>query len=69
MTLALSDFSGAVFPCGHFQKIAEISSLCDFHYISEGNPSLMHFCLLKCCGFLPDLKNAQATDFQEIEMI
>ena len=30
--LAPADFSGAVFTCAHFQKIAQISSLCDFHY-------------------------------------
>ena len=41
-----ADFGGAVFTCGHFQKIAQISSLCDFHYISEGIPSLMRFGLL-----------------------
>ena len=37
-SLALVDFSGAVFTCAHFQKIAKISSLCDFYYISEGIP-------------------------------
>ena len=26
-----------------FKKVAQISSLCDFHYINEGTPSLMHF--------------------------
>ena len=31
---------------GHFQKIAQISSLCDFHYICEGIHSLMRFWLL-----------------------
>ena len=45
-SLASVDFSGAVFTCAHFQKIAQISILCDFHYISEGIPSPMHFCLL-----------------------
>ena len=40
------DFSGAVFTRADFQKIAQISSLCDFHYISEGIPSLMRFWLL-----------------------
>ena len=45
-SLTPADFSGAVFACAHFQKIAQISSLCDFHYISEGISSLMHFWLL-----------------------
>ena len=34
-SLAPTDFGGAVFTCAHFQKIAQISSLCNFHYISE----------------------------------
>ena len=37
-------FSGAVFTA-HFQKIAQIAILCDFHYISKGISSLMHFWL------------------------
>ena len=37
-SLAPTDFSGAVFTHAHFQKIAQISSLCDFHYISVGIP-------------------------------
>ena len=45
MSLAPADFSGAVFTCAHFQKVAQISSLCDFHYITEGIPSLMRFWL------------------------
>ena len=45
-SLAPADFSGAVFTSAHFQKITQISSLCDFHYISEGIPSLMRFGLL-----------------------
>ena len=36
-SLAPADFSGAVFTCAHFQKVAQISSLCDLHYISQGN--------------------------------
>jgi hypothetical protein len=44
--LAPADFSGAVFNIAHFQKIAQISSLCDFHYISEGIPSLMFFLVI-----------------------
>ena len=40
------DVSGAVVTPGHFQKIDQISSLCNFHYISEGIPSVMRFCLL-----------------------
>ena len=62
-SLAPADFSGAVFTCAHFQRIAQIFSLCDFHYISKIIPSLMHFGYYwpKCCGFgscifLPDLK-------------
>ena len=35
------DFSGSVFTCADFQKIAQISSLCDVHYISEEITSLM----------------------------
>ena len=45
-SLAPADFSGAVFTCLHFQIIAQISSLCDFHYTSEGIPSLMRFWLV-----------------------
>ena len=58
--MAHADFSGAVFTCAHFQKIAQICSLCDFHYINEEIPSLMRFWLLitydlrfGSCGFLP----------------
>ena len=43
VSLAPADFSGAVFTHVDFQKIAQISSLCDFHYISERIPSLMRF--------------------------
>ena len=32
-----------LFTCAHFQHIAQISNLCDFHYVSEGIPSLMGF--------------------------
>ena len=63
-SLAPADFNGAFFTRAHFQKIAQMPSLHDFQYISEGIPSLMGFWLLmlKCCGFgpcgfLPDLKN------------
>jgi hypothetical protein len=45
-SLTPADFIGAVFTHVHFQKIAQISSLCNFHYISEWIPSLMHFLLL-----------------------
>ena len=45
-SLASADFSGAVFTFAHFQQIAQISSLRNFHYISEGIPSLMGFWLL-----------------------
>ena len=45
-SLAPADFSGAVFTCGHFQKIDQISSLYNFHYISKGIPSLMRFWLI-----------------------
>ena len=44
--LAPADVSGVVFTCGHFQKVAQISSLCNFYHIIEGIPSLMHFWLL-----------------------
>ena len=39
--LAPVDFSGAVFNCAHFQKVAQISNFCDFHYISQGIPFLL----------------------------
>ena len=45
-SLAPADFRGAVFTGVHFQEIAQMSSLCDFHYISEGIPSFMRFWLL-----------------------
>ena len=45
-SLAPADFGGAVFTCAYFQKLAQISSLCNFHYINEGIPSLMRFGLL-----------------------
>ena len=45
-SLAPADFSGVVFTLAHFQKIAQISSLYDFHYITEISLSLMHFGLL-----------------------
>ena len=45
-SLAPADFIGTAFTCAHFQKIAKISSLCDFDYISEGIPSLMRFWLV-----------------------
>ena len=35
-----------VFTHAHFQRIAQITSLCDLHNICEGIPSLMHFWLL-----------------------
>ena len=46
MSLAPADFSGAVCTGAHFQKVAQISSLCDFQYITEGIPSIMRFRLL-----------------------
>ena len=45
-SLAPANFNGVVFTRAHFQKIAQISSLCDFLYIIEGIPSLMRFWLL-----------------------
>ena len=45
-SLAPADFSGAVFTFAHFQKLAQISSLCDIHYISEEIPSLVRFWLV-----------------------
>ena len=45
-SLAPADFFGTVFTGAHFRKIAQISSLCDFYYLSEGIPSLMRFWLL-----------------------
>ena len=45
-SLVPADFSVVVFTCAHFQKIAQISNLWDFHYISERIPSLMRFWLL-----------------------
>ena len=45
-SLVPADFSGAVFSYAYFQKIHQISSLCDFDYINEGIPSLICFWLL-----------------------
>ena len=45
-SLAPADFSHVFFTYAHFQKIAQISSLCNFNYISEEIPSRMRFCLL-----------------------
>ena len=45
-SLAPADFSGAVFIHMHFQKVVQISSLCYFHDVREGIPSLVHFWLL-----------------------
>ena len=42
-SLVPADFSDAVFTCAHFQKLAQISNLCHFHYLSERIPSLMRF--------------------------
>ena len=44
--LAPGNFNGAVFTCVYFQKIAQLSGLCNFQYISEGIPSLMSSWLL-----------------------
>ena len=49
-SLAHVDFSGGVFTFAHFQKIAHMLSLCDFVYISEGFPSLMHFFMKIFCS-------------------
>ena len=59
-SLAPANFSGAVFTCAHFQKIALISSLCNFNYISEGIPSNLCFCLVSAA----DLAHA---DFCQIQ--
>ena len=45
-SLAPADFNGVVFTRAHFQKIAQISSLCEFQYISGGIHSLVRFWLL-----------------------
>ena len=45
-SLTPADFRGAVFTCAHIQKIAQISSLWNFHQISEGINSLMRFWLV-----------------------
>ena len=45
-SLVPADFSGAVFTHAHFQKIAQICSLCYFHYIGEGIALFIHFWLL-----------------------
>ena len=43
-SLAPLDFSGSVFTCADFQKINQISSLCDVYYIvSEEITSLMRW--------------------------
>ena len=45
-SLLPADFSEAVFTCAHFQKVTQIASLGNFHYITERIPSLMYFWLL-----------------------
>ena len=50
--------------CSFKKQPKYLSNLCDFHYISEGIPSLMRFwlpmtfncCEFGSCGVLPDLK-------------
>ena len=42
-SLASVDFSAAVFTYAHFQRVAQISSICDFHNINEGIPSFLRF--------------------------
>ena len=65
MFLASVDFSGSDFTHAHFQKIAPIFSLCNFHNISEIIPSLRRFfvtndCGFGSCGFLSDLKKCMS---------
>ena len=45
-----SSLAPAVLTCSHFQKVFQISSFCNFHYITEGILSLMRFWLL-CIDF------------------
>ena len=51
------DFRGAFFTPAHFQKIAQISSLCDFDYVSGGSNSFSHAIWvtndLTAAGFVP----------------
>ena len=54
-SLTLTDVSGAVFTHAH---VAQISSLCNFHYISEEIPSLMPFWLLITYISAADLAHA-----------
>ena len=69
-SLALADFSGAFFTHAHFQKIGQIASLCDFHYISEGIPFTHAFWVtndlsaadLFPADFRQTQKNARAKD-------
>ena len=51
-SLAPADFSGAVFTCSYFQIIAQIFSLCGFHYIcakKQQRPSFFR-CSPMCNG-------------------
>ena len=41
-SLAHGDLSGAVFTRAHFQIKAQISGICNFHYISE---EVLHSCI------------------------
>ena len=45
-SLAPADFSGMIFTRAHFQKIVQISSLCNFHYVSEGISFFTHVFLV-----------------------
>ena len=53
-------FSGTVFTCVHFQKIAQTSNLCDIQYTTEGILSLKSATDLVNADFSQTQKNAQA---------
>ena len=61
-------YSGSLTPAdfnfAHFKKIAHISSLCNFHNISYGILSLMHFWLL----IAADLVHAELQHWHALEL-
>ena len=63
-SLAPADYTGAFFTSAHFQKIAHISSLCDFHYINEGISSLgLYWCIFQLCAFSKNNPHIQLMRF------
>ena len=53
----------------HFQKLAQISSLCDFHYISEGIPSPLRFWLLLTKSAADTIEHILKSDHVPLERV